>query len=130
MLETNLAVRGLEESASAQRQSAAGRSVSGQLAEELRHDLFGTLHGGAWDGALSGLALFRYGPPIPSPKQPEVREFNERMPKEKVDEVILLKEFGTRSMANMAKNWCGCVPAPLSKDSLSIRTTIGMGLQG
>jgi HipA-like protein len=37
---------------------------------------------------------------IPSPKQPEVREFIVRQPDEKVDEGILLKEFGTRSIAN------------------------------
>jgi len=37
---------------------------------------------------------------IPSPKQPEVREFMERLPEDKVDEGILLKEFGTRSIAN------------------------------
>ena len=37
---------------------------------------------------------------IPSPKQPEVREFIERLPEDKVDEGILLKEFGTRSIAN------------------------------
>ena len=37
---------------------------------------------------------------IPSPKQAEVRDFIERQPEEKVDEGILLKEFGTRSIAN------------------------------
>ena len=37
---------------------------------------------------------------IPSPTQAEVREFIERMPADKVDEGILLKEFGTRSIAN------------------------------
>jgi|ERR1035437_3908974 HipA-like protein len=37
---------------------------------------------------------------IPSPKQAEVRQFLERMPEDKVDEGILLKEFGTRSIAN------------------------------
>ena len=37
---------------------------------------------------------------IPSPKQPEVREFIERLPEDKVDEGILLREFGTRSIAN------------------------------
>jgi HipA-like protein len=37
---------------------------------------------------------------IPSPRQPEVQEFIERRQNEKVDEVILLKEFGTRSIAN------------------------------
>jgi HipA-like protein len=37
---------------------------------------------------------------IPSPKQPNVREFIERMPEDKVDEGILLKEFGARSIAN------------------------------
>jgi hypothetical protein len=37
---------------------------------------------------------------IPSPKQPEVREFIERLPEDSVDQSILLKEFGTRSIAN------------------------------
>ncbi len=37
---------------------------------------------------------------IPRPTQAEVREFIERMPADKVDEGILLKEFGTRSIAN------------------------------
>jgi len=37
---------------------------------------------------------------IPSPTQAEVREFIERMPADKVDEGMLLKEFGTRSIAN------------------------------
>src|SRR5881296_897659 len=37
---------------------------------------------------------------IPSLKQPEVREFIQHMPHDKVDEGILLKEFGTRSIAN------------------------------
>ena len=37
---------------------------------------------------------------IPSLTQAEVREFIERMPADKVDECILLKEFGTRSIAN------------------------------
>ena len=37
---------------------------------------------------------------IPSPQQPAVRHFIENTPPEKVDEGILLKEFGTRSVAN------------------------------
>lgn len=37
---------------------------------------------------------------IPSLKQPAVREFIENMPADKVDEGLLLKEFGTRSIAN------------------------------
>jgi HipA-like protein len=37
---------------------------------------------------------------IPSPKQPEVREFINSLPEDKVDEGILLKEFGIRSIAN------------------------------
>ena len=37
---------------------------------------------------------------IPSPKQAEVRDFIESLPAEKVDEGILLKEFGSRSIAN------------------------------
>jgi len=37
---------------------------------------------------------------IPSPRQPAVREFISKMPEEKADEGILLKEFGGRSAAN------------------------------
>lgn len=37
---------------------------------------------------------------IPSPEQPAVREFIRSQPNEKVDEGILLKEFGERSIAN------------------------------
>jgi len=37
---------------------------------------------------------------IPSPEQPAVREFIRNQPNEKVDEGILLKEFGGRSIAN------------------------------
>lgn len=37
---------------------------------------------------------------IPSPDQPSVREFIRNQPEEKADEGILLKEFGTRSIAN------------------------------
>ena len=37
---------------------------------------------------------------IPSPQQSAVRHFIENTPPEKVDEGILLKEFGTRSVAN------------------------------
>ena len=37
---------------------------------------------------------------IPSPKQPEVREFIQRRTEDQVDESILLKEFGSRSIAN------------------------------
>jgi HipA-like protein len=37
---------------------------------------------------------------IPSPKQPEVQEFIERMTEDKVNEGILLKEFGIQSIAN------------------------------
>jgi HipA-like protein len=37
---------------------------------------------------------------IPSPKQPEVRDFIKRMSEDEVNEGILLKEFGTRSIAN------------------------------
>ena len=37
---------------------------------------------------------------IPSPKQPEVREFIERHPDASVGEGLLLKQFGNRSIAN------------------------------
>jgi hypothetical protein len=37
---------------------------------------------------------------IPSPRQQDVQEFIESRPDHKVDEAILLKEFGTRSIAN------------------------------
>ena len=37
---------------------------------------------------------------IPSPSQPAVRDFIHSQPHEKVDESILLREFGERSIAN------------------------------
>ena len=37
---------------------------------------------------------------IPSPEQPNVRDFIRSLPEEKADEGILLKEFGARSIAN------------------------------
>lgn len=37
---------------------------------------------------------------IPSPEQPAVRDFIRKQPEEKADEGILLKEFGSRSIAN------------------------------
>jgi hypothetical protein len=37
---------------------------------------------------------------IPSPAQADVRDFIARMPEDKVDEGILLREFGARSIAN------------------------------